>query len=91
MAATWETKITIIDLAGNRVRVTAVRTDGEDVQTFSALGVVDPSAPAASKTRLVNALWDAYRAAKAKIDAANDILAGWEAALATSLSNKESK
>lgn len=89
--ATWETKITIIDLATRRIRITAVRTDGEDTQAFTAVGIVDPNALAASKTRLVNAIWDAYQVAKAKVDAADDMLSGWEAALATSLGKKEPK
>lgn len=86
---TWETKIQIVDVAANRIRVTATRTEGDDVQTFSAVGTVDPSAKAASKTRLVNAIWDAYQASKAKADAAAALMSGWEAALATSLGKKE--
>jgi hypothetical protein len=89
--AMWETKITVLDVAAKRVRVDAVRTDGEDVQTCSAEGTVDPGDLAGSKQRIVDAIWDAYQARKAKVDAAADMMAGWEAALAISLVKKEPK
>lgn len=89
--ATWETEITIVSMAARRVRVVAVRTDGEDVRTYTVEGAVDTDDLAGSKQRIVDAIWDAYQAAKAKADAAADMLAGWQAALDVALVARESE
>ena len=39
MAATWECAITVVDLDNRVINLTARRTDGEDVRTFSLSGI----------------------------------------------------
>jgi len=62
--ATWEVKITPIDVERKMVSVVATRTDGLDVRTFSILnGVIDT---AEQKLAIMEHIWGLYQASLAE-------------------------
>ena len=89
---TWETTITIDNLAKKHVNISAVRTDGEDVRTYSVSGVNanQLDKPLSElKTDAVNALFTKHEAEEAIRTQFADLVSGWEAALNTALEAKE--
>jgi hypothetical protein len=87
--ATWAVEIEVLNLADKRLRVTATRTDGADIRTYTAEATVDTGDLPGSRDRVVNALWDAHATVVATETAQNALLVGWEAAVATALNVKE--
>ncbi len=92
MAATWDSKITVKDLARKEVSLRSTRTDGEDVRTFHLDSMlVDTTAKPLSeiKADAVNKLFAEYEAEATKDAAMAAMLTGWEAALNAALDAKE--
>jgi len=89
VAASWDSTITVTDLAAKTIRVAATRTDGEDVRTYSCDAVIDPDDMAGSKLRAANAIRDAYLADAARESAVSAMLDGWAAALNAWLEGQE--
>ena len=79
--ATWAIEITVTDLPNKRCRVTGVRTDGEDVRTYSCEGSVDLADLPGTKVKFLTSLQDLHTAAMEKESTVNALLAGWQAAL----------
>ncbi len=89
MAATWEVSIAVVNRAEKRIRVKGTRTDGEDVQTFSAVGQVDTGDLQASLRTVMDSLFDQYTAAADTAAANAALVDGWEATAATYLDGLE--
>ncbi|HUU97049.1 MAG TPA: hypothetical protein VM487_15025 [Phycisphaerae bacterium] len=89
MAATWTSTIVITNLAAKRIRVTATRTDGEDVRTYSCDTRIDPGDVQASKLALAESIRDQYLADVADQVAHAALLGTWEADLNTWLEGQE--
>jgi len=87
--ASWGVTIDVVNRAEKRIRVTGVRTDGEDVQTFSAVGQVDTGDLQASLRSVVDSLFDQYTAATAATAANAALVSGWEDAAQTYLDGLE--
>ena len=87
--ATWEVTISVLDRPEKRVRVTGVRTDGEDVRTYSATGQVDTDNLQASLRAVMDTLFANYTAEAAAEAADATLISGWEATAATYLDGLE--
>ena len=83
--ATWETQLTITNLAEKRIRVSATRTDGEDVDTYSFDTIIDPADIPGSKAATVAAVKRLRTEAVAEAEAHAAVLDGWSAQLDAAL------
>jgi len=91
MAGTWEATIQVVDLAKRTVRVQAVRTDGEDVRTYSAEGKYDTvtNTPQELLAIYTNLFWGLYQAEVAQEGQVTALVGQAENALANALDAKE--
>ena len=89
MAATWTSTMTVTDLATKRIRVTATRTDGEDIRTYSCDTKIDSSNITASNTSIVDAIWNAFQSDLKKQTDDTTLISDLPTTLDTLLNNKE--
>ena len=87
--ASWQVTINVTDRAEKRVRITGVRTDGEDVRTYSVWGQVDAEDLQASLRKALDALFASHTAAVADEEANASLISGWEATAVTYLDGLE--
>ena len=87
--ATWAVSIEVQDRTEKRIRVTGVRTDGEDVRTYSAAGQVDVANLQASLRSVMDTLFASHTAAVAAEAADATLISGWEDTAATYLDGLE--
>jgi len=87
--ATWGSSIEVTDLAAKRVRVTATRTDGEDVWTHTVSGQVDTEDLAGTRDRINDRIWAAWEAYQTAETNKAAIISGYEAALTADLQARE--
>jgi len=85
MAGTWETTFTVTDLAKKRIHVTAIRTDGVDIRTYSINTQIDAEDIAGSKTKILEAFKSIYAEDVAKEDSHATLLPGWASQLDAAL------
>ena len=90
MAATWTAKLDWIDRATGRVRVVGVRTDGEDVRSYSIETKKPAELAAADFVReCAKALWRLHLEAVAETAASVAAIDRTDAAIAAALNTKE--
>jgi hypothetical protein len=87
MPATWEVKITPIDVARKSASITATRTDGEDVRVFSIMTALLTNP--AQKLEVLNDIWQQFQRDKTKRAAIEAYLGGIEATAKTNLEARE--
>ncbi len=88
MAATWQTKIEVVNLATRQVRVMGTRTDGASVRVSTIDTTVTPAQAAAEKARIAAVLKD-QDAKQAATDIQKAIIAAWEADITATLNAGE--
>ena len=88
MAAIWQTKIEVVNLATRQVRVTGTRTDGASVRVSSIETTVNLAQAVAEKARLAANL-KALDALQAATDAQKAIISVWEAGITAALNAGE--
>ena len=90
--ATWATTITVKDLHNKIISVTGVRTDGEDVRTYTLSGNIDMTGRTLVSLRdeIVDRLWKIYQADIDKETNIATLISGYENALNTALDALES-
>lgn len=93
MAATWDITIQVTALASREIRVTATRTDGDDVRTYSAEGTYDTvnNTPQELLAAYTDLFWNLYQAEIAKETQVAALIGQAEQALATALVAKETE
>lgn len=94
--ATWATTFTVVDLNNQVINVTATRTDGQDVRTFSLSGISYMATPgrdlAAIRGELATTMHGMYAkeaAIEASIEASSAAIATHQALMATALNALE--
>ena len=87
--ATWQVTIKVDNVAERRVQVTGVRTDGEDVRSYSARAQVQAGDVQASLRAVMDTLFANHTAAVAAETSQAALIDGWEASAATYLDGLE--
>jgi hypothetical protein len=92
MAATWTVKVTVTEVAGKVMDVTATRTDGVDIRTYALNGLsYAPTAGrdlAAIRAEIATVVYAMYKA-QADLAVATTAIASQEALLLAALNAKE--
>lgn len=57
--ATWELDSTVLNVNKKEARITAIRTDGEDIRTFHILSAILKTST--QKTEALNNIWEQYQ------------------------------
>lgn len=82
----WSVSITVTDLPGRLATVEATRTVGEDVRTYHLSSVwIDMGNLPQTRQQIVDAIWAQHEAALTRDTAVEEMVGGWETALAGDL------
>jgi len=85
--ATWELNITVKDVATKRVAITATRTTGEDVRSFTVSDAIVETAE--QKAAILDQFWAMYQASVTKQTAVDAMVGTLESAGAANLNARE--
>lgn len=85
--ATWEVKITPLNVERKEASITATRTDGEDVRIFHIITALLDTAQ--QKEDVINAIWSLYEADEIRRGKIASFIGNLESAAATALNAKE--
>jgi hypothetical protein len=92
MAATWKVTVVLTNPAAGTASVTATRTDGEDVRTYSLAKVSTDTAKTAAGDitgRIVESIRKMFLVDEAQRAATQAVTNKWDAALAEALNAEE--
>ena len=91
MAATWQVRIEVTNIAARRVTAIGIRTDGEDVSHYRLATLFDSDNETLSEfqTRIGTHLWQQHQAALAKRSAADALIEESEAIIKAGLDAQE--
>ena len=87
--AQWIVEIEVTNLPAKRVRVTATRTDGDDIWKHTVNSIVNTDDLPGTRDMINGVIWDAwieYQEEQAQIET---LLTGYEVALAADLNTRE--
>ena len=89
--ATWQTSITVTNLAEKRVSISATRTDGADVTSYSAETIFDSGSEtlAQFQTRLGTLMWQQHLAATSQQSTIDTLIGASESVISAGLDAQE--
>ena len=85
--ATWDVKITPLNVTRREASITATRTDGEDVRTFSIITAILASPE--QKLAVLNDIWEQFQRDEARRAAIEAFIGDMEATAKTTLEGRE--
>lgn len=83
----WKTEIE--RLGPDTIKVTATRTNGDDVHVYTVEAATDPASLAGTKGRIVSAIWSAYTTDQSQRDSVAAMNTKYAAVLDAALDAKE--